>query len=50
MVARLTVVLERTLVKVEYKEYRKSECTTLDKMLLFPVEIIVLASSVVALG
>ena len=42
--------LERILVKVEYKEKRKRQCVAPDKMLLFRVEIIVIASSVTALG
>ena len=44
------MALERTLVTVDYEEKRKSQCTAPDKMLLFRVKIIVLASSVAALG
>ena len=43
IVVRLTVALERTLVTVKYKEKRKSQCTALHKILLFCVEIIVVA-------
>ena len=50
IVGRLTVAPERTLVTVEYEEKRKSQCTAPDKMLLFRVKIIVVASSVAALG
>ena len=50
IVVKLTVALERTLVMVEYEEKRKSQCTAPDKMLLFRVKIIVVASSVEALG
>ena len=46
IVVRLTVVLERTLVSVGYEEKRKSQCTAPNKMLLFRVKIIVVASSV----
>ena len=43
------MALERTLVTVEYEEIKKSQCTAPDKM-LFHVEIIVVVSSVSALG
>ena len=46
----LTVALERILVTVDYEYKRKSQCTAPDKMLLFRVKIIVVASSVTALG
>ena len=46
----ITVALERTLVTVDYEDKRKSQCTAPDKRLLFCVKIIVVASSVVALG
>ena len=44
------MALERTLVTVDYEDKRKSQCTAPDKMLLFRVKIIVVASSVAALG
>ena len=44
------MAFERTLVIVEYKEKRKSQCSVLDKLLLFHVKIIVVASSVMALA
>ena len=47
IVVRQTVALERTLVTVEYEE---SQCTDPGKMLLFCVKIIIIASSVAALG
>ena len=50
IVAGLTVALDRTLVMVDYEDKRKSQCTVPDKILLFHVKIIVLASSVTALG
>ena len=50
IVVGLTVALERTLATVEYKDNRKSQCTAPDKMLLFHVKGIVVASSVAALG
>ena len=49
-VVRLAVVFERTPVTVEYEEKSKSHCTAPDKMLLFRVKSIVVASSVAALG
>ena len=49
-VVGLTVALERILVTVDYKDKRKSQCTAPDKMLLFRVKIIIIASSVTALG
>ena len=45
-----TVALERTLVTVEYEEKKNSQCTALDKMMLFHVETIIIASIVVAPG
>ena len=50
IVGRLTVALEITLVTVEYKEKRKSQCTDPDRIMLFLAEIIVVASSVATLG
>ena len=50
IVVGLTVSLERTLIMVEYEDKRKGHCTALDKMLLFRVTIIVIASSVMVLG
>ena len=51
IVVGLTVALGKNpKVTVEYEEKRKSQCTAPDKMLLFRVKIIVVASSVVALG
>ena len=41
----LTVVLQRTLVTVEYEEKRKSQCTAPDKMPLFRVKVILVASA-----
>ena len=46
----LIAALGRTLVTVEYEEKRTSQCIAQDKMLLFHVEIIVIASSVAVLG
>ena len=46
IVVGLTVALERTLVMVKYEEKRKIQCTIPEKMLLFRVKIIVVASSV----
>ena len=50
MASVLTVALARTLVTVDYEDKRKSQCTVPDIMLLFRVKIIIVPSSVAALG
>ena len=50
IVVGVTVALERTLVMVDYEDKRKSRCIAPDEMLVFHVKIIVVASSVAALG
>ena len=45
-----TYIVLRDMVYAKYEDKRKSQCTAPDKMLLFHVKIIFLASSVAALG